>query len=154
MRFRKSIKIAPGIKLNLSKSGVSTTIGKKGLSVNVGERGTYLNTGIPGTGVYNRQRLDGAGGSDTETDEQYLKGDKIEEGDPPAPKEPIDIPKAKKKRRNRFITASVLLVFSIITFPTILGGIAFLVGALFFLLAGLVINGDIYQAEHPSPKAV
>jgi hypothetical protein len=144
MRFRKPLKIAPGIKLNLSKSGVSTTIGKKGLSVNVGERGTYLNTGIPGTGVYNRQRLDGAGGSNTEVDE-------FKEGVPPVPKEPLDIPNAKKKRRNRFIIAGVLLLFSIFSFPsTILWGIIYFGGALFFLLAGLVINGDIYEAENPS----
>jgi hypothetical protein len=67
-----------------------------------------------------------------------------------APIVPLDIPKAKKKRRNRYIIAGVLLVLSIITFPTILWGIVFLVGALFFLLAGLVINGDIYEAENPS----
>jgi hypothetical protein len=150
MRFRKSIKIAPGIKLNLSKSGVSTTIGKKGLSVNVGERGTYLNTGIPGTGVYNRQRLDGTAGSDTEADERYLEANG-KDGAPSIPKEPLDIPKAKKKRRNRFIIAGVLLLFSIFSFSsTILWGIIYLGGALFFLLAGLVINGDIYEAENPS----
>jgi len=56
-RFRKSIKISPGVKLNLSKSGVSGTFGVKGASVNVGKNGTYLNTGIPGTGVYDRKRI-------------------------------------------------------------------------------------------------
>ncbi|MFA0964490.1 DUF4236 domain-containing protein [Roseivirga sp. BDSF3-8] len=59
MRFRKSIKIAPGIKLNLSKSGISTTLGGRGLSVNVGKRGTYLNTSIPGTGLSSRQKIGG-----------------------------------------------------------------------------------------------
>lgn len=57
-KFRKRIKIMPGVSLNLSKSGVSTTIGPRGASVNIGKRGTYLNTGIPGTGLYNRQRID------------------------------------------------------------------------------------------------
>lgn len=56
-RFRKYINIAPGVKMNLSKSGVSTTIGKKGVSVNIGKDGAYLNTSIPGTGLYNRQKL-------------------------------------------------------------------------------------------------
>lgn len=56
-RFRKYINVAPGVKMNLSKSGVSTTIGKKGVSVNVGKDGAYLNTSIPGTGLYNRQKL-------------------------------------------------------------------------------------------------
>jgi hypothetical protein len=58
MRFRKSIKIAPGIKVNVSKSGLSTTVGKRGLSVNAGSKGVYLNTGIPGTGVSSRTKLD------------------------------------------------------------------------------------------------
>jgi TM2 domain-containing membrane protein YozV len=63
MRFRKSIKIAPGLKINLSKSGVSTTIGGKGLSANIGSKGAYLNTGIPGTGVSARHKIAGGGGS-------------------------------------------------------------------------------------------
>jgi hypothetical protein len=70
MRLRKSIKIAPGFKINLSKSGVSTTIGGKGLSANIGSRGAYLNTGIPGTGISNRTRLD----SDSSTDEVSESG--------------------------------------------------------------------------------
>ncbi|RRN04666.1 DUF4236 domain-containing protein [Bibersteinia trehalosi] len=57
-KFRKRIKIAPGITLNLSKKGVSTTIGGKGASVNIGKKGAYLNTSIPGTGFYDRRRLD------------------------------------------------------------------------------------------------
>ena len=61
MRFRKSIKIVPGIKINLSKSGVSMTIGKKGLSMNIGKKGTYLNTGIPGTGIYDRKKISDSG---------------------------------------------------------------------------------------------
>ena len=57
-RFRKSVKIAPGVRLNLSKSGVSTTVGGRGASVNVGKRGTYVNAGIPGSGISMRERLD------------------------------------------------------------------------------------------------
>lgn len=59
MRYRKSIKICKGVRLNLSKSGVSATIGVRGLSVNTGPRGTYLNTGIPGTGIYDRRKIGG-----------------------------------------------------------------------------------------------
>lgn len=59
-RLGRSIKIAPGIKLNLSKSGVSTTVGGRGLSVNVGSRGTHLNAGIPGSGISYRTKIGGA----------------------------------------------------------------------------------------------
>lgn len=59
MRFRKSVKITKGVKLNLSKTGASFTLGTgKGLSFNVGNKGAYLNWSIPGTGVYDRVRLD------------------------------------------------------------------------------------------------
>jgi hypothetical protein len=57
VRFNKRIKIAPGIKLNLSRSGVSTTIGGKGASVNIGKKGTHLNAGIPGTGLSTRTKI-------------------------------------------------------------------------------------------------
>ena len=41
--FRKRIKIAPGVNLNLSKGGISTSFGVKGASVSVGKRGVYIN---------------------------------------------------------------------------------------------------------------
>ena len=39
LRFRKSIKILPGVSINISKTGVSATIGPKGKSINVGTNG-------------------------------------------------------------------------------------------------------------------
>ena len=59
MRFRKSVKVAKGVKLNLSKTGASFTLGSGSpISLNVGSKGAYLNWSIPGTGVYDRVRLD------------------------------------------------------------------------------------------------
>ena len=55
--FRKRIKIAPGVNINLSKSGVSTSVGPKGAKVTIGPKGTYLHTSIPGTGIYSRKRI-------------------------------------------------------------------------------------------------
>lgn len=59
-RYRKSFKIAPGVRINLSRSGVSTTIGPRGASINVGKRGVYANTSIPGTGISARTRIGGS----------------------------------------------------------------------------------------------
>lgn len=59
IRFRKRIKVLPGVTINFSKSGMSTTIGIKGSSINVGKNGVYGNAGIPGTGIYMRERLSG-----------------------------------------------------------------------------------------------
>ncbi len=61
--YRKRIKIAPGIHLNLSNGGVSTSIGPKGAKVTFGKNGTYLNKGIPGTGLYSREKLSGRNSS-------------------------------------------------------------------------------------------
>lgn len=61
--FRKSIKILPGVRVNVSRSGVSTSIGGRGASVNIGKRGTYLNAGVPGTGLSYRDRMGGGSGS-------------------------------------------------------------------------------------------
>jgi len=51
LRIRKSIKIAPGIRLNVGKKGLSTSLGGKGFTVNVGKKGTRVTTGIPGSGI-------------------------------------------------------------------------------------------------------
>lgn len=60
-RFRRTIRIAPGVRLNLSKSGASASVGRRGASVTVGRRGVYQNVGLPGTGLSYRRRLDAPG---------------------------------------------------------------------------------------------
>ncbi len=56
-RYRKQIKIAPGFKLNLSKSGTSLSIGERGATLNVGRHGETITTGIPGSGLSYRKRI-------------------------------------------------------------------------------------------------
>lgn len=58
IRFRRSIRIFPGLRVNVSGSGVSATVGPSGASVNVGSHGTYANVGLPGSGISSRTRLD------------------------------------------------------------------------------------------------
>ena len=58
LRFRKSFKLAPGVRLNVSSSGMSWSLGPRGASVSIGKRGTYFNANIPGTGLSSRTRLD------------------------------------------------------------------------------------------------
>ena len=50
-RFRRSVKIAPGVRLNFSKSGVSTSIGTRGAHVTLGHGKVRETVGIPGTDV-------------------------------------------------------------------------------------------------------
>ena len=64
MRFRKSISILKGLKMNVSKSGVSLTAkGGRGVSANLGREGLFLNTSIPGTGLYDRKKIMDFGGN-------------------------------------------------------------------------------------------
>ncbi|EPY01377.1 DUF4236 domain-containing protein [Magnetospirillum fulvum] len=50
-RVRKTIKIAPGLKINLGKTGASLSVGKPGATVNFGRRGPRATVGLPGTGL-------------------------------------------------------------------------------------------------------
>ena len=57
LRFWRRKKIAPGVTLNLSKSGVSVSVGPPGAKVTVGPKGTRSTVGIPGSGLhYTRSR--------------------------------------------------------------------------------------------------
>lgn len=56
-RFRKSVKLMPGVRLNIGKSGVSASLGVKGASVNIGKRGVRSTAGIPGTGISYSENL-------------------------------------------------------------------------------------------------
>lgn len=50
-RFRKSVKLMPGVRLNLGKRGASVSLGGKGLTYNINKKGTRTTVGVPGTGV-------------------------------------------------------------------------------------------------------
>jgi hypothetical protein len=56
-RFRKSLKIGKGLRLNLSKTGVSASLGGRGHSLNVGPRGVHQTIGIPGSGLSYRSKI-------------------------------------------------------------------------------------------------
>lgn len=70
-RFRQKIHLAPGVDLNIGKSGPSVSVGERGAHLTVGERGVTESAGLPGTGLsyvhHNRlpgrlARIAGAGG--------------------------------------------------------------------------------------------
>ena len=74
IRFRRTLKIAPGVKLNFSKSGVSTTVGPKGFHFTFGKRGVRRTVSIPGTGVSEVDYIKKNG-----TEEQKERKEKAEE---------------------------------------------------------------------------
>lgn len=82
IRFRRTVKIAPGVRLNIGKKNVSVRIGGRGYGLTVGSAGTTVSAGIPGTGVYMTKRLSSAtrrGGSSS----SYVADDNV--ASPPEP---------------------------------------------------------------------
>lgn len=58
-RFRRTVRLFPGLSLNFSNSGISTSIGPRGAKINLGKRGTRATFGIPGTGLSYSSLLSG-----------------------------------------------------------------------------------------------
>jgi len=55
---RKSFKVMPGVRMTVSKSGLSTSAGVRGARVSVNSKGQVRRTvGVPGTGVYHTKRI-------------------------------------------------------------------------------------------------
>jgi hypothetical protein len=66
-RFRKSVRILPGVRLNFGKGGLtSTTLGGKWLKTNVGSRGVKHTLSVPGTGVSYQTQTHRGGAPDTD----------------------------------------------------------------------------------------
>ena len=64
MRFRKSFKIAPGVKFNVNKKSVGMTFGGKGVHYTVNSSGRRTTSvGAPGTGLYYQSVSGGSGSS-------------------------------------------------------------------------------------------
>ena len=58
LRFRKSMKLIPGVRLNFSKETVGLSFGVPGARYTMNSKGRRtVSTGIPGTGIYNVETL-------------------------------------------------------------------------------------------------
>lgn len=73
IRFRKSFKVAPGVRLNVGKKGVGFSAGGKGFRVNTSSRGTTMSAGIPGTGLSYQKRISSSPKSSTRTSYQQIQ---------------------------------------------------------------------------------
>lgn len=66
-RFRQSFTVIPGLRLNLSKSGLSASIGGAPFTMNIGSHGLTETLSIPGTGISYRHH-DGPNSRTTPSD--------------------------------------------------------------------------------------
>lgn len=51
LRFRRSVKIMPGVRVNLGKKGASVSVGRRGANMTMGKNGVRTTVGLPGTGL-------------------------------------------------------------------------------------------------------
>jgi hypothetical protein len=50
-RFRRRLRVMPGVYLNLGKRGASVSLGVRGAHVTFGQRGKRATIGLPGSGI-------------------------------------------------------------------------------------------------------
>ena len=51
------MKIAPGVRINLTKKGVSARVGPRGAGITTGTSGTTVSAGIPGSGLHVSEKI-------------------------------------------------------------------------------------------------
>lgn len=127
IRFRKSVKIAPGVKLNIGKKSVGVSVGSKygGFSVN-SKTGTRVRASLPGTGLSYSSKVGDSSGrnvSGTASGKGYVVGEKRVS--------------SKGSYKFSYILALIAgIICLIIGIPTIaFGGIIFILfGAFFFYI--------------------
>ena len=62
IRYHKAVRLAPGVTLNLSRSGIGVSVGRKGLHVGVDATGKkYISGSLPGTGLSGRRYIKSRG---------------------------------------------------------------------------------------------
>ncbi|MGI2748389.1 DUF4236 domain-containing protein [Bacillus cytotoxicus] len=56
-KFRKGIKVAPGVKVNVTHKGIGVSAGVKGARISTGPSESRITTSLPGTGISYEQRI-------------------------------------------------------------------------------------------------
>jgi len=116
VRIRKSFNLFPGVKVNMSKGGMSITVGKKGFHLNFSKRGVRQTVGLPGSGISESSYIfkNKADEDKKETEKEERSSEEVEE-------------KPKRQRTKRTVRESVSSPW---------GFFAFVFIALFFIYFG------------------
>lgn len=73
LRFRRSLSVVPGIRLNLSKSGASLSLGPRGAKLTIGPKGSRATIGLPGSGLSLTSQVSRTSASHERADESAAK---------------------------------------------------------------------------------
>lgn len=76
-RFRRTVSIFPGIRVNLGKSGASLSAGMRGANLTLGRDGLFGNVGIPGTGLSYREKLKGMSSTSSDRDQVRFRSPEL-----------------------------------------------------------------------------
>jgi len=89
LRFRRSMKLMPGVRLNFSKSSVGMSFGIPGARYTVNSKGRRtVSTGIPGTGIYNVETLSSGRRSPSTTSSRTRGESEMRSYSPPTSMQP------------------------------------------------------------------
>jgi tetratricopeptide (TPR) repeat protein len=84
LRFRRSMKLMPGVRLNFNKDSIGLSLGVKGAHYTVNSKGRRtISAGIPGTGLYSVETL--SSGRNTRSSRQSSEPPQEIYSGPPAP---------------------------------------------------------------------
>lgn len=149
-RFRKSFKIAPGVKLNINKKSIGLSAGVKGARVSVNSKGRVTKTvGIPGIGLsYTDSSTIGKGKATPRTTQQPTVS--------PQPIQPVTHTPAISQTKANNISAKLLKVLApilcvmaaiLMLASPIAGAVLYLIGVYLSTVPGT------YQAQqsHTAP---
>ncbi len=108
LSFRKSIQILPGVKVNVSKSGLSLSAGVSGLHASINTKGQVRGTAsIPGTGVrYTKSKnIKGLLGKDEKSKKTTKKAEVTEK--------PAETKEAAKKPKKGDLSKAIMGIYAI-----------------------------------------
>ena len=122
LRFRKSIKIAPGVRLNIGKKSVGISAGVKGARVSVNSSGRVTKSvGIPGTGLSYVTTSKIGGSSQPDNEQPNSTPVSAPDPQPNAPQ-----PSPQKRYTGIKILSIVLIALGLFhSIATIVGGLIF-----------------------------
>jgi len=117
IQFRKSVQILPGVKLNISKSGLSVSAGVSGLHASINTKGQIRGTaGIPGTGLRYTKTAKISnlipGSKDTKSDKNE-KTEKIEKKENPKKIEAKAEKPAKDSGEKKQLAQTIIDIYAI-----------------------------------------
>jgi len=93
VRIRKSFNLFPGVKVNMSKGGMSISVGRKGFHLNFSKRGVRQTVGLPGSGISESSYLFKNKEDENQKESQAEKEQRASE-------EVNETPKRKRTRRS------------------------------------------------------